>query len=508
MLKIVAMKITITLFAFLLLFNIPTFSQIAGCNDNPASNYQSGATVNNGSCTYPFTMLLPTYKYNPGTVLSQIGGTIVWNDTLWALNDHNGAYIYALDTTTGASPVVKRTIQIAGASIIDWEEIAQDDNYIYIGDIGNNVDGNRTDLKIYKISKSDIQHSDIVTPQIINFSYADQTIVSGNTVNNTDFDCETFFVINGKIYLFTKQWKSFGTSVYEIPSINPGTYSATKIATYPTSGVLSGGDIMPDKRTIALVGYTTIYERFVYLLYDFNGVNFFGGNVRKISLYNTFKTEAVSFKDANTLYFGSEFIKMPTPYPDILQRIEVLDITPLMQSYYQKLSLPINYIQFKSTATNNSVKLHWEVFPADEFITGDVERKFSSAEAYKSIAPMSSYAASFTDNNVLLDNPLTFYRLKVTDKDNKINYSREISVNKKDAKKINFNVQSSSLFVETDNKLGGSLRIIQMDGKIKFESPITQQTTTVNINNWTTGVYIAIVVQNGISTTYKFQKGF
>jgi hypothetical protein len=199
---------------------------------------------------------------------------------------------------------------------------------------------------------------------------------------------------------------------------------------------------------------------------------------------------------------------MPTPFPDIIQRIEVLDITLPMQNYYQKLSLPINYIQFKSSATNNSVKLNWEVFPADEFITGDVERKFSSAEAYKSIAPMSSYAASFTDNNVLLDNPLAFYRLKVIDKDNKINYSREISVNKKDAKKINFNVQSSSLFVETDNKLGGSLRIIQMDGKIKFESPIIQQTTTVNINNWPTGVYIAIVLQNGITTTYKFKKGF
>lgn len=507
MLKIVAMKITITLFLFFFLFQIPTFSQVSGCNDSPASNYQSGATVNNGSCLYPFTMALPAYKYNPGTVLSQIGGSVVWNDTLWALNDHNGPYIYALDTATSASPVVKRTIQIAGASVIDWEEIAQDANYIYIGDIGNNVDGNRTDLKIYKISKSDIQHSDIVTPQIINFSYADQVIISGNTINNTDYDCETFFIVNGKIYLFTKQWKSLGTSVYEIPSTTPGTYSATKIATYPTSGVLSGGDILTDNRTIALVGYTTTYERFVYLLYDFTGVDFFGGNVRKISLYNTYKTEAVSFKDLNTLYLGSEFIKMPTPFPDIIQRIEMLDITLVMQSYYQKLSLPINYIQFKSTATNNGVKLNWEVFPADEFVTGDIERKFNNTEAYKSIAPMSSYSAAFTDNNVLLDNPLVYYRLKVIDKDNKINYSREISVNKKDAKKVNFNVHASSLFVETDNKLGGSIRVIQMDGKIKFESPIAQQTTTININNWSTGVYIAIVLQNGITTTYKFHKG-
>lgn len=501
------MKFITLLLSTIFIFSLHTFSQVAGCNDAPASNYQAGATINNGSCVYPFTMLLPTYKYNPGSVLSQIGGAIVWNDTLWALNDHSGPYIYALDTTTSASPVVKRTIQIAGASVIDWEEMTQDANYIYIGDFGNNVDGNRTDLKIYKILKSDIQHNDIVTPQIINFSYADQVIVSGNTINNTDYDCETFFVIQSKIYLFTKQWKSFGTSVYEIPSTTPGTYSATKITTYPTSGVLSGGDILPDKRTIALVGYTTSYERFVYLLYDFTGVDFFGGNVRKLSLYNTYKTETVSFKDANTLYLGSEFIKMPASFPDILQRIESLDITTLLQNYYQKLSLPINYIQFKSTATNSTVKLNWEVFPSDEFVNGDVQRKFSSNEEYISVSPMSSFASSFSDINVLQNNPLVFYRLKVLDKDNKINYSKEISVNRKDAKKINFNVINSSLFIETDNKLGGTIRVIQMDGKIKHESFITQQSTIVNINNWPTGIYVAIVLQNGVTTTFKFHKG-
>ena len=35
---------------------------------------------------------------------------------------------------------------------VDWEDITQDETHIYIADFGNN-NGNRTDLKIYKILK-------------------------------------------------------------------------------------------------------------------------------------------------------------------------------------------------------------------------------------------------------------------------------------------------------------------------------------------------------------------
>ncbi|MCF8341203.1 MAG: T9SS type A sorting domain-containing protein [Chitinophagaceae bacterium] len=501
------MKFRIIVLALFLFSLQHSYAQISGCNDNPASNYQSSATQNNGTCTYAFTMMYPTLKYNPGNVLSQIAGSIVWNDTLWAINDHSGPYLYALDTSNSASPVVKRTIQIAGASVIDWEEITQDENYIYIGDVGNNIDGNRTDLKIYKISKYDIQHNSIVTPQVINFSYADQTIVSGNTVNNTDFDCESFFIINNKIYLFTKQWISNGTAVYEIPSVNAGSYSATKIHTYPTGGLITGGDIIPNSRIIVLAGYTVSYERFIYLLYDFSGTNFFGGNVRKINMYNSYKTEAISFRNSNSIYLGSEFVKMPPSFPDILQRIEVLDITALLSSYYQKLALPINYIQFKSKISNNSVLLNWEVFPNDEFVKGEVQRKFISNGTYQTVSSMKSYSESFTDNDVLIYNPLVFYRLKVYDKDNKINYSKELSINKKDIKTVLFSVINSALVIDADNKLGGTIKIIQTDGKVISQSSIIQKSSTININSLPTGVYVAIVQQAGTNYSYRFYKG-
>ena len=500
------MKYTLLLIFALFFYLNASFSQVLGCNDNPANNYQLAATQNNGSCKYDFTMRYPTIKYNPGSVLSQIGGTIVWNDTLWAINDHSGPYIYALDSSGSASPVVKRTVQIDGATVIDWEEIAQDANYIYIGDFGNNVDGNRTDLKIYKISKIDVQRNSVVTPQIINFSYSGQTITSGNSINNTNYDCECFLVINGKIYLFTKEWLSMGTSVYEIPSNNPGTYTATKINTYPTAGLITGGDILVNDKIIALVGYTTNYERFFYLLYDYTGTNFFGGNVRKITLYNTFKTEAVSFKNSNSIYLGSEFIQMINPYPNILQRVEVLDITDLLSSYRQKLALPINYIQFDYKSIKNSIKLNWEIFPKDEFVKGEIQRKSNSYGTYQAIESMGSYASNFTDNDILLNNSVVYYRLKIIDKDNKINYSKELSINKKDIKTVNFSSNATTVTIEADSKLGGTIKVFQTDGKVVIQSQITKQSQTINLSNLPDGIYNTIVQQGGITSTYRFYK--
>ena len=501
------MKYSILTFLFFTLCWNTLFAQVAGCTDSPASNYQSSATQNNGSCRYDFLMMYPTFKYNPGNILYQIGGTIAWNDTLWAINDHGDNYIYALDTSSNASPVIKRSVKIEGATVIDWEEIAQDANYIYIGDFGNNVDGNRTDLKIYKISKNDVQHNSVVTPQIINFSYADQVIVSGNTTNNTNYDCECILIINNKIYLFTKEWITMGTSVYEIPSNNPGTYTATKIATYPTAGLITGGDYLAKDKIIALTGYTTKYERFIYLLYDYNGTNFFGGNARKITLYNSFKTEAVSFKNPNTIYLSSELIVMPTPYPNLFQRVEELDITEPLANYRQKLALPINYIQFDSKAVKNSVKLNWSILPSDEFVTGEVERKFNNYSAYEPVSSMLKAESSYTDNDVLLNNSVVYYRLKVIDKDNKINYSKEISVNKKDVKTVHFSSNASTLTIEADNKLGGTIKVYQTDGKMISQSAITQQIQTLSLSNWPTGIYNVIVQQSGITSTYRFYKG-
>ena len=85
----------------------------------------------------------------PDTV-SETSGLIFHNGKLITHNDSGGRpELYEIDTT---SLEITRTVTIENIENIDWEDIAQDDTHIYIGDFGNNG-GDRTDLKIYKCLK-------------------------------------------------------------------------------------------------------------------------------------------------------------------------------------------------------------------------------------------------------------------------------------------------------------------------------------------------------------------
>ena len=77
--------------------------------------------------------------------------------------------LYVLDT---ANLEIVRRVAVKGVRNTDWEALAEDDKYFYIGDFGNN-EGNRRDLRILKISKTDFSKSDTVIPELISFAYAD-----------------------------------------------------------------------------------------------------------------------------------------------------------------------------------------------------------------------------------------------------------------------------------------------------------------------------------------------
>ena len=99
--------------------------------------------------------------------LKEASGVIYFNNNLITHNDSSGENkLYEFDINSG---LITREVTITNASNFDWEDLTQDDNNIYIGDIGNNR-GNRTDLKIYKINKSDYINSTAVTAEIIFFS--------------------------------------------------------------------------------------------------------------------------------------------------------------------------------------------------------------------------------------------------------------------------------------------------------------------------------------------------
>lgn len=281
------------------------YSQLAGCTDPQALNFNPEATINDGSCLYPVTGLTPLLVAGSlPQAVNETSGLIYWNGGLWTHNDSgNEPVLFKLDTISGE---ILQTITIAGAENIDWEDIAQDDTRIFIGDFGNNQ-GNRTDLKIYVTEKSSFPPSGdgSVTATSINFSYGDQQGFEKANRSN-DYDCESVLAFGDSLFLFTKNWVNEQTRLYALPK-NPGTYSILPADQFNVEGLITGADIFENGSEIILCGYEN-YRPFIWLLFDFDGTDFFGGNKRRINLSDMMgtQTEGVSYTFSRNVYISAE----------------------------------------------------------------------------------------------------------------------------------------------------------------------------------------------------------
>ena len=126
-----------------------------------------------------------TEKFDLPKKVNETSGLIFYNNQIITHNDSGGKpKLYVLDTLNGR---VVRTVTVLNAVNEDWEEIAQDNDDIYIGDFGNNR-GSRRDLKIYKISKTDFLQNDTISAKTIDFSLSDQVNFDASKKNNFDIE--------------------------------------------------------------------------------------------------------------------------------------------------------------------------------------------------------------------------------------------------------------------------------------------------------------------------------
>lgn len=302
-------------------------AQIYGCTDPLANNYNPSATVNNGSCTYNAASVSPVASSNLSNTLAETSGLIFWNNLVWTHNDSDDVNVYGLDTLNGG---ILQTQPLTGSLNTDWEEVSQDSDYLYVGDFGNNGNGNRTDLKILKISKNSFLSGSPVI-ETINFSYSNQVNFNPAGGNNTDFDCEAFIVSTDSIFLFTKQWVSNQTSVYALPKI-PGTHIAQLRSTFNVQGLITGSTWLEQERMIVLTGYSSSLQPFLYLLYDFNATAFFSGNKRKIGLSLPFhQVEGIATTDGLKFYISNEYFNQFTI--NVPQKIHTLNLSSYLQNY-------------------------------------------------------------------------------------------------------------------------------------------------------------------------------
>lgn len=308
-------KTILSILLYVSLWN--TYAQL-GCTDVQALNFNPLAQWNDGSCIYPPTNYSSLWIQDLPNVLIENSGLIFWNDFIWTINDGGSTpSIYKLDQ----NGVVLDTIHIASATNVDWEAMTQSNTKIYIGDFGNNA-GNRTDLGIYEINKSDILAGNMnVTAQKRAFKYGDQLDFTVQT-NGHSFDCESFYYDADSLVLISKAWNNFYAKRYRFESV----WSDTLVI-FPQDSLYMDGlitDVSYDtlsKRTLA-IGYknngSNFYTSFVYLLFNHPDTHIFSGNKRRIELGNMLtlsQTEGITFKDSASGFFSSEQISSVITIP-------------------------------------------------------------------------------------------------------------------------------------------------------------------------------------------------
>lgn len=220
-------------------------------------------------------------KFNLPDETKETSGLLFFDSKIITHNDSgNQPNLYEIDSLSGN---LSRSVNVHNATNIDWEDITEDENHIYIADIGNN-NGNRTDLKIYKILKSDFKNSTSVSADIISFSYEDQTNFDSKP-NGSNFDAESIVIYNNSILIFTKNWNDLKTNVYKTPLIT-GNYLAKKVSSANVDGLITGGVYNDDR--FFLTGYdTTLTPFLIYISPNRKpGEDIFFSGFNKISLEN------------------------------------------------------------------------------------------------------------------------------------------------------------------------------------------------------------------------------
>jgi len=236
--------------------------------------------------------------------VDETSGLILMDGQLWTFNDSFGKpEIYAIDKESGK---VVKIVEIQNAENYDWEGIAMDEDFIYVGDFGNNY-GTRKDLKIFKINKSDISENrkNKVEAELITFSYNDQeSFEKKNRKHN--YDCESMISYQDSLIIFSKNWGNGKTRMYILPK-EPGDYKLDPVSYFDVDGLVTGADYNENTNDLLIIGYKD-YVPFVFLFKDFTGQTLSLKKVYRINLpgMKNSQTEGITWVGENKFIFSTE----------------------------------------------------------------------------------------------------------------------------------------------------------------------------------------------------------
>lgn len=261
---------------------------------------------------------LSEFSYNSWILpekIDEISGLEYVDDGFYGFNDSGGEpEIYKFITSDTAEII--QTIRLSNAKNIDWEEMAMSEEYIFVGDFGNNR-GNRDDLKVYYFQKNKLNQNpdQEVMVDSMGFFYPEQDTFDVQA-HNHDFDMEAMVYFHDKLHLFTKSWNSMRTKHYTLDIVH-GKQPAWLVEEYDLNFIITGADLfkLNEKYSrLGLVGYTKHGEVYM-LLTDIQPDNTFWFNQPKTIIYlglagDVGQVEGISILSKNEVCFSAEAITM------------------------------------------------------------------------------------------------------------------------------------------------------------------------------------------------------
>ena len=190
---------------------------------------------------------------------------------------------------------------------IDWEDVAADEDYIFIADTGNNF-GNRDNLNIIKVKTNDFSVDDK-----IDVAYKDQETFIPRPKHK--YDAEALFLIEDKIAILSKDRSNLFTDLYLIDKESSSRQVLESKVTYDVNSLITGGDYNEELRLLALVSYNSKGSQYLILFENFSLENLAEKKFRKIKIpIERAQIEAIKIIDNSTFWITSESEEIGSPY--------------------------------------------------------------------------------------------------------------------------------------------------------------------------------------------------
>ncbi|MDA8703798.1 hypothetical protein N9M00_00495 [Flavobacteriaceae bacterium] len=218
--------------------------------------------------------------------------------SLYVFNE-NGALIKTMDLNKDSNFEIENN---------DWEDIASDDEYLFVADTGNNF-GNRDNLNIIRISKKDNYSVD----GIIEVSYADQETFFPRPKHK--YDAEAIIIINEQLVLFSKDRENLNTDLYLVDKFDKGPQKLTSEVAFNVNSLITGGDYNNKLNFLALVSYNSKGSQYLILFERFDLENLEENTFKKYKIpLERAQIESIKIIDKNTFWVTSEDEGIGNPF--------------------------------------------------------------------------------------------------------------------------------------------------------------------------------------------------